>query len=178
MKLFPSTLNSLGAGRKPLSEELTRGRWKPEPAEAEISLKLEWKMRGRGSKDVKYLQSKSKQLTAAKDESFERHEKGINQYIQNIVTSLWVRMSSQNVMLLKLIGKRKVSALLEKSVIIQPAIQNEGETNLDINVGRQRQAGSRKADPSFINLNRTICGRDQPGKRCSKINPKSKGNEG
>lgn len=41
MKLFPSTLHSLGAGRKQLFEELIRGQWKPEPAEAEIGLKLE-----------------------------------------------------------------------------------------------------------------------------------------
>lgn len=41
MKLFPIMLHSLGAGRKQLSGELTRGQWKPEPAEAEISLKLE-----------------------------------------------------------------------------------------------------------------------------------------
>lgn len=51
-----------------------------------------------------------------------------------------------------------MSAWPEKSVILQPAIKNEGETNLDNNVGRQRQAGSRRADLSFINLNRTICG--------------------
>ena len=115
-------------------------------------------MTGRGSKDVKYLQSKGKKLTDVKDESFERYEKGINQNIQNIVTSSWVRMSSQNVMLLKHIGKREVSAWLEESVILQPAIKNEGETNLDINESRQRQAESRKADPRFMNLNRTICG--------------------
>lgn len=67
-------------------------------------------------------------------------------------------VKSQNAMLLKLTGKKEASAWLEESVILQSAIKNKGETNLDINVGRQRRAGNRKADPSFINLNRTICG--------------------
>lgn len=43
-------------------------------------------MTGRASEDAKELPSKGRQLTDVKDESFERHKKGINQNIQNIVT--------------------------------------------------------------------------------------------
>lgn len=62
MKLFP---RSLGAGREQF-EELTKGWWKTEPAEAEIRLGFEWKMTGRRSKDMKYLQSKGSKACRCK----------------------------------------------------------------------------------------------------------------
>jgi len=55
----------------------------------------------------------------------------------------------QNVTLLKLIGEEEVGTSLKTIVTLQLDIKNE-ETNLDINVGRQNQVGSRKADLSFI----------------------------
>lgn len=72
---------------------------------------------------MKYLQSKGKQLTDAKDESFERHEKGINRNIQNTVTGLWVRTSSQNVMLLKLTGKKGGECLARKECYLTASHQ-------------------------------------------------------
>lgn len=54
--------------------------------------------------------------------------------------------------------EKAVTAWLEKSVLLEPATKNEGETNLDMNVGRQRHAESREVDLSFTSLNRTICG--------------------
>lgn len=59
------------------------------------------------------------------------------------------RFVGQNETLLKLIGKKEVSTSSKMTVTLQPDIRNE-ETNLDINVDRQNQVGSRKADLSFI----------------------------
>lgn len=102
---------------------------------------------------------KAVKLADARDESSERHKNGINQNIQNIVTVLWVRMSAQDgMLLLKLTGKRELSAWLEKCYLTASYQKWKEKTNLDINIGMQKQAGSRKADLSSTWLKRTTCG--------------------
>lgn len=147
MKLL---LRSLGASREQLFEGFTKGWWKTEPAEAEIRLGFEWKMTSRGSKDMKYLQSKGskacrcKRWVIWKTQKWHKskYSKYSNHFMGQNVKSGWDVVEAD--------WEERAQCLARKVLSYSQPSKMKGKTNLDINVGRQRQAGSRKADLSSI----------------------------